>query len=62
MNNLQKIATAAAVIVAAIAVLWIGSEDYEHQVAEHAQYIQDVCAGYHPDYLDAKPNCQEVNR
>lgn len=59
MNRLTKICIAAAFVAA---LLWISSEDYNHEVDQHDQYIKDVCAGYHPDYLDAKPNCQEVNR
>jgi len=59
MNRLAKISIAVAVVAA---FLWVSTEDYKHEIQTFNQYVENVCAGYHPDYLDAKPNCQEVNR
>jgi len=55
MNRLTKICIAVAVVAA---FLWISTSDYDHEVEQHNQYIKDFCAGYHPDYLNAKPDCE----
>ena len=56
MNRLTKICVAVAVVAA---FLWISTEDYNHEVQQHDQYIKDVCAGHHPDFLNVQPNCEE---
>jgi hypothetical protein len=56
MNRLTKICIAVAVVAA---FLWISTEDYNHEVQQHDQYIKDVCAGHHPDFLNVQPNCEE---
>jgi hypothetical protein len=55
MNRLTKISIAVAVVAA---LLWISSEDYNHEVETFNQYVKDVCAGYHPDFNNVQPNCE----
>ena len=40
-----------------LAVLWVSTEDHDLDVEQHKQYIADVCAGFHPDYKNIKPDC-----
>lgn len=57
MNRLTKISIAAAVVAA---LLWISSQDYEHEVTMSKEYRYNVCHGYWPDYWDLKPNCEGI--
>ena len=58
MNRLAKISIAAAVVAV---FLWVSTEDYKHEIEQHDQYIKDVCAGYHPDFLNVQPDCSKIN-
>ena len=40
-----------------LAVLWVSTEDHDSEVEQSKQYIADVCAGFHPDYNNIKPDC-----
>ena len=55
MNRLTKICIAVAFVAA---LLWISNEDYNHEVETFNQYVENVCAGYHPDYDNVQPNCE----
>ena len=59
MNRLTKISIAVAVVAA---LLWVSSQDYDHEVSISKEYRYIVCHGYWPDYENLKPDCQEVNR
>jgi hypothetical protein len=55
MNRLTKISIAVAVVAA---LLWISASDYNHEVETFNQYVEDVCAGYHPDFNNVQPKCE----
>jgi hypothetical protein len=55
MNRLTKISIAVAVVAA---LLWISTSDYNHEVETFNQYVEDVCAGYHPDFNNVQPKCE----
>ena len=57
MNRLTKICIAVAVVAA---LLWISSQDYDHEVSMSKEYRYNVCLGYWPDYWDLKPNCEGI--
>lgn len=35
----------------------VGQMDYEDEIIAEQQYIQDVCNGVYPDYLELNPSC-----
>ena len=43
-----------------LAVLWVSTEDHALEVEQHKQYIKDVCDGFHPDYNNTKPDCNQM--
>ena len=59
MNRLTKISISAAVVAA---LLWVSSQDYDHEANMAKEYQYNVCHKYWPDYEDLQPDCQEVNR
>jgi len=56
MNRLTKICIAVAFVAA---FLWISTEDYKHEIDSFNQYVENVCAGHHPDYDNVQPNCED---
>lgn len=50
-------------VVLIAAVLAVGSMEYADQVDEHANYCENVAAGYWPDYKGiARKECPQTSR
>ena len=39
--------------------MWVGEQDYRHELAMEKQYREMVCAGHWPDYWQTNPNCED---
>jgi hypothetical protein len=47
------------VLAIAGVVMWLGEQDYRHELAMEKQYREMVCAGHWPDYWQTNPNCED---
>lgn len=41
------------------AFLVVSEMDYQDAIEAEASYIQDFCKGYHPDYKNLSPTCED---
>jgi hypothetical protein len=47
------------VIMAIGAFLVVSGMDYEDAIEDETRYADNFCKGYHPDYKNLSPNCEE---
>lgn len=63
---MNQVMTTLVVIAVCLALLSVGADDYNEEVAQAEQYRADVCAGVMPDYdnrgVDCEDDAQEPTR
>ena len=57
--SLERILIVAGVVAV---MLLMGTMDYTDEVIAETVYINDFCAGIHPDYLELDPDCDQARK
>jgi hypothetical protein len=59
MDRVKRFVGLVVALLFILLLSWAGNADYEEAVRQERQYIDDVCAGFRPDWKNQQVTCKE---